>query len=123
MFLRLPGALCATLATQIAIAPYLQAASFIGIGDLPGGAFFSQAFGISSDGSTIVGQSESASGLQAFRWTEADGMVPLGYLEGGFFSTASCVSADGTVVVGSGTTGHKLEAFQWTVRSLSLIHI
>lgn len=52
---------------------------------------------ISNDGSTIVGLSEP----EAFRWTEATGMVGLGFLPGFMdFSTAECVSGDGNVVGG-----------------------
>ena len=32
--------------------------SFMGVGDLPGGAFESGAFDVSADGSTVVGESE-----------------------------------------------------------------
>jgi probable HAF family extracellular repeat protein len=74
-------------------------ADFIPLGDLPGGAFSSQARGVSADGSVVVGNSISASGLEAFRWTAAGGMIGLGDLPGSFGSGASSVSADGAVVV------------------------
>src|SRR5690606_24189691 len=44
---------------------------------------FSTANAISADGSVIVGWGNSANGNEAFRRTEADGMVGLGDLEGG----------------------------------------
>lgn len=70
-------------------------------GDLSGGGFHSQAFGVSADGSVVVGVSESASGGQAFRWTSGGGMIGLGDLPGGGFqSTAYDVSGDGSLVVG-----------------------
>jgi probable HAF family extracellular repeat protein len=94
------------------------AEGFFGLGDLSGGSSSSRAWGISADGSTIVGESSSASGTQAFRWTEAGGMVGLGDLAGGEFeSVAHGVSADGSVVVGSGrsaASGAGREAFRWT---------
>ena len=43
-------------------------ASFQGLGDLPGGSFYSTAYGVSADGSVVVGLSGSASGPEAFRW-------------------------------------------------------
>jgi probable HAF family extracellular repeat protein len=82
------------------------------LGFLPGvgDSSISRANGISSDGSTIVGQS----GLQAFRWTSADGMQRLRGLpvnsSGVGLSSANGLSADGSVVVGSHNNG----AFRWT---------
>ena len=60
------------------------ALSFTGLGDLTGGSFQSRAYGVSSDGSVVVGGSSSTSGTEAFRWTSS-GMVGLGDLPGGFF--------------------------------------
>ena len=63
----------------------------------------------------VVGNCRSASGTEAFRWTEATGMVGLGDLPGGdFYSTAYGVSADGSVVVGRGRSASGVEAFRWT---------
>ncbi len=81
--------------------------SFQGLGDLPGGTYGSWAYGVSADGSVVVGVSRSGNGTEAFRWTQ-DGMVGLG------FSSASAVSADGSVVVGQGRSGNGPEAFRWT---------
>jgi uncharacterized membrane protein len=41
----------------------------VGLGDLPGGEFFSHGAGVSADGSVVVGGGTSASGFEAFRWT------------------------------------------------------
>ena len=54
----------------------------VGLGDLPGGTFISPAHGVSSDGSVVVGFSNSALGQEAFRWTSGGGMVGLGDLPG-----------------------------------------
>jgi probable HAF family extracellular repeat protein len=87
----------------------------IGLGDLPGGTFSSQAHDVSADGSIVIGISNSASGPEAFRWTSSGGMVGLGDLPGGSFSsTAYGVSADGSVVVGTGNSASGPEAFRWT---------
>lgn len=84
---------------------WTAAEGMVGLGDLPGGAFDSEAYGISADGLTIVGHGEIAfSSWNAFRWTEDGGMVDLG---DGY---ATDVSADGSVVVGSNDVG----AFLWT---------
>ena len=73
-----------------------------GLGWIEGGNFSGQqARGVSTDGSVIVGFSDSAEGAQAFRWTADLGMVGLGDLDGGsFVSRAYGVSGDGSVVVG-----------------------
>jgi probable HAF family extracellular repeat protein len=85
-----------------------------GLGDLEGGLFFSEAFGVSSDGSVVVGYSISESGDEAFRWT-AGGMRGLGDLPGGVFSSvARAVSGDGLVVVGESFSSLGGEAFRWT---------
>jgi probable HAF family extracellular repeat protein len=88
----------------------------IGLWDLPGSGFFSFSHGVSEDGSVVVGISNSASGFEAFRWTQADGMVGLGFLAGGVESEAFGVSADGSVIVGTGTTmdpRSEVRAFVW----------
>lgn len=63
----------------------IHAASFQGLGDLTGGAVLSRAYGTSNDGSIVGGESNSSSGLEAFRWTPGGGMVGLGDLAGGSF--------------------------------------
>jgi len=86
----------------------------VGLGDLPGGTVGSSAKGVSADGSVVVGQSDSASGEEAFRWTSTGGMVALGDLPGGSFdSSAHGVSADGSVVLGYGNSASGREAFIW----------
>ncbi len=85
------------------------------LGDLPGGTFSSFTNGISADGSTVLGNSDSTLGRQAFRWTAQTGMVGLGDFAGGIFnSTATSASSDGAIVVGSGNNDLGVEAFRWT---------
>ena len=55
------------------------------------------AFGVSADGSVVVGQALNAAQWRAFRWTESGGRQDLGPL-GGTQAGASGVSADGSVV-------------------------
>ncbi len=77
---------------------------FMGLGDLMGGAQSSAGYAVTPDGAYVVGRSISASGGEAFRWTQVGGMVGLGDLSGGQFSSyALDISADGTVVVGQGS--------------------
>ncbi len=93
---------------------WAQATGMVGLGDLPGGLFYSDASGVSADGSVVVGVSEGANGWEAFRWTQATGMVGLGDLAGGSFDSAAWgVSADGSVVVGDGNSANGQEAFIW----------
>jgi probable HAF family extracellular repeat protein len=89
-----------------------------GLGDLPGGDFYSAAYGVSADGTVVVGDSTAALGGEAFRWTRAGGMVGLGDLPGGDFSSrAYGVSGDGTVVVGESTSASgNTAAFRWTAQ-------
>jgi probable HAF family extracellular repeat protein len=84
------------------------------LGTLPGGGW-SWAYGVSADGSVVVGWAENAAGYRrAFRWTAARGMQDLGTLGGGE-SEAWGVSADGSVVVGSAqNAAGDRRAFRWT---------
>jgi probable HAF family extracellular repeat protein len=86
------------------------------LGFLPGGeGLQSQAYGVSADGSVVVGYSRSVEGNQAFRWTKSGGLEGLGDLPGGLFgSFAFAVSADGSVAVGESWAASGGEAFRWT---------
>jgi probable HAF family extracellular repeat protein len=105
--------------------PAETAPMFMGLGDLPGGIFNSQALAVSADGSTVVGRGSTAdatSGFtEAFRWTQTGGMVGLGLLPVdldpnlfGRGSNAYAVTADGSTVVGWSETGPSVEGFRWT---------
>lgn len=76
------------------------------------------AYGISGDGSTVVGSSSSTAGMRAFAWTSGGGMVNLGYLagsgSGGSSSVANDASQNGSVVVGTSGSGATSRAFKWT---------
>src|SRR5512134_1187222 len=66
--------ICATWATANA------ADGFQSLGLLNGGSY-SEAYGVSADGSVVVGEStDSTAKRRAFRWTAAGGMQPLGLL-------------------------------------------
>jgi probable HAF family extracellular repeat protein len=87
--------------------------SFVGLGDLPGSAFYSAAHGVSADGTAAVGYSATDLGWEAFRWTPAGGMVSIGIL-GGNESYAFATSANGSVVVGtSDIDDFNTIAFRW----------
>lgn len=85
-----------------------------GLGYKPG-YIASTAYGISGDGSVVVGYDRSSAGqVQAFRWTQSGGMTGLGYLNGGNYSSAAAVSGNGSVIVGEAGTGSGFRAFRWT---------
>jgi len=104
---------------------WTPASGMVGMGDFPDGIFHSGAYGVSADGSVIVGNGTSDSGGEAFRWEAgpvnceagqmnceagqtslaAGQMTGLGDLEGGEFESGAWdVSGDGSVIVGSGTS-------------------
>lgn len=105
--------LLAMLVTQTTVC---HAATFQGLGDLPGGNFESDAYGVSADGSVVSGTGYAASGLQAYRWTSGTGMVGLGNLPDSLNNNFGFgVSNDGSVVVGYGfAPGLGAEAYRWT---------
>ena len=83
----------------------------VGLGDLAGGSFNSRAYGVSADGSAVVGRGSSASGTEAFVWDETNGMRGLMQvlmdqgidMTGWSLTEARGVSADGLTIVGYGT--------------------
>ena len=79
------------------------------------GGSWSEAWGVSADGSVVVGGASNAAGQRrAFRWTASGGMQDLGTLPGGRASAAYGVSADGSVVVGwADNAAGRSRAFRW----------
>jgi len=93
------------LAIITSATPLLMASGpfFKGLGDLPGGEFYSRANSISSDGNTVVGVSKSQNQNQSFVWTEDSNMFNLGDVSGSYFKGhAIDVSADGSAIIGLG---------------------
>jgi len=87
----------------------------VGLGFLPTG-FSSFAYGISADGSTIVGRGSTSSSFGVgFRWTSG-GMANLGSLPGGNESIAFGASSDGSVIAGASfsTATSSDEPVRWT---------
>jgi uncharacterized membrane protein len=77
----------------------------------------SYAYGVSGDGSVVVGHGEFTQGGQpfgqAFRWTESTGLQFLGTLHpGSRISDAKGISRDGSTIVGYSDAGAP-EAFVW----------
>jgi probable HAF family extracellular repeat protein len=95
------------------------------LGDFSGGAFASEARAVSADGTVVVGYGSTAAGREAFRWTEATGLVSLGDLDGGGVdSVAQAISADGSTIVGVGRPAPGVQhAFVWdAVHGLRDLH-
>lgn len=98
-----------------------HARSFNGLGELAGGDFYSSAYGVSDDGSVIVGSSIPTNQEQhAVRWT--GGVIQdLGLLHfpgyGTEFSYAMDASLDGAVVVGASYRDSMQYPVRWTAES------
>jgi probable HAF family extracellular repeat protein len=76
----------------------------------------SLAYGISDDGSTVVGSSEDPYvRTRGFRWTADEGMIDLGTLrsDDNGWSWAYDTSADGRMVVGSSSSEGDILGFVW----------
>jgi len=98
------GAVLAAVATRAR-----GAASFHGVGGLPGAETVSGLWGVSADGRVAVGEALDADGHgRAVYWTDRDGLVVIGG-EGGH-SVATDASADGSVIVGT----DRDRVFRWT---------
>lgn len=91
----------------------LADSEFTGTGDLPGGDDYSQPYGISGDGQTVVGWSGETVDYLAFRWTPGGGIESLGDLAGGsFFGEAFDANFDGSVIVGDADSVSGSQAFR-----------
>jgi probable HAF family extracellular repeat protein len=108
---RFKALLSACVLSLIATAGWSQSLTWLGT--LPGGGR-SEAYGVSADGSVVVGGAYNAAGqFRAFRWQNGV-MQDLGTL-GGNESEAWGVSADGAVVVGwAEDAARQKRAFRWT---------
>jgi probable HAF family extracellular repeat protein len=109
----------------------------VGIGDLPGGSFYSQAYAVSGNGNAIVGTSSAGAGSEAFLWNPTVGMVKLydALLDTGADLTGWSkldigldISTEGNAIVGYGQHNGRTEAFiarnpnpgGWSVYSASI---
>ncbi|WP_281241660.1 autotransporter domain-containing protein [Lutimaribacter saemankumensis] len=110
------------LAGIVAVPPVAaEEYSFDGLGFLGSTSPYSYPWGVSDDGSTIVGESRnSSSQTEAFRWSAGSGMQGLGFLSGSLSpnSRAFDISGDGSVIVGDSINASgQFEAFRWTAGS------
>jgi probable HAF family extracellular repeat protein len=88
------------------------AAGMEGLGDLPGGAFNSQALDVSADGVVVVGWGTTDQGQEAFIWDPGDRMRLLRQVlaedglekevAGWLLQSATGISADGRTICGDG---------------------
>ena len=98
---------------------WTETGGMIGLGDLPGGIFFSGATGVSDDGSIVVGNGDNGINSAAFIWDRAHGMRDLRAvlaasgvdMSGWYLRSAMSISADGTTIVGDGFHGERVEGW------------
>jgi probable HAF family extracellular repeat protein len=87
---------------NLASADAAPTASFIPLGDFPGGNYYSEASDISSDGSVVAGSSDPANiDAEAFRWTEQTGLFGLGTSLSVRGTAGGAISGDGSVLAGN----------------------
>lgn len=93
----------------------------VDLGTPPNGGPNSRAFGVSIDGTVIVGDADFPAGAftrkGAFRWT---GGSFTDLIPGTTPSLATAVSADGTVIVGQVGTSTASSAFRWTTQNSTM---
>jgi uncharacterized membrane protein len=89
----------------VLVAGYWKNGVWTSIGGLPGvqpfeSELYSHAYGVSADGSTIVGMGGYPNyTVEAFYWRIGEGVVPLGQ-DGNFNSRANDANADGSIIAG-----------------------
>jgi uncharacterized membrane protein len=91
---------------------WTPAAGLVPLGSLPGGSGYCYVTGMSASGGTLVGNCDSAAGLQAFVWTPAHGLQSLAdvlansyHLDvAGWKLTNPRISADGQTIAGDGVS-------------------
>lgn len=114
--------LCVVFLTAVAATGFARTPEFQGLGFLPGGGSYSRAYGVSGDGSVVVGEAKSGPAASArcwpFLWTQATGMVGLADAYGNPHNgLAKNASADGSVIVGFFDSDQGYEAFRWTAET------
>jgi probable HAF family extracellular repeat protein len=93
--------------------------------DVPDGAIYSNALGVSEDGVVIVGQVNFSSGSE--QWAEAvrwrDGVMErLGDVaRGGSKGAAKDVTPDGSIIIGNGAGATRDQAFRWENGVMTLL--
>lgn len=91
------ASVCVAIALATADSLHAEQPFFMGLGDLPGGEFFSQPWDISADGSVVTGVSRTAAvDRQAFRWTLETGMTALPGMTG---ANSMRISGDGSTII------------------------
>lgn len=89
---------------------WTESGGMVGLGFLSGGGNYSIVLGLSDDGTRLAGASDSAEGIQAYLWTEAEGMRSVrdvlvndyGVDLAGWTLLAATLSADGQTLTGRG---------------------
>ncbi|MGV8997964.1 MAG: autotransporter domain-containing protein [Parvibaculaceae bacterium] len=84
---------------------------------------YSVAYGISADGSTVVGASDPGA-TSGYYWNTIEGMVGLEALTGApgdCAAAANAASADGSVIVGYGSDGSTDQAVRWDSGVISVL--
>jgi probable HAF family extracellular repeat protein len=78
------------------------------LGHLQGGSW-TVARGVSGDGEVVVGFGDTATGVAAYRWTEASGLETIGA------TWANNISRDGSTIVGTTIlSAEERQAYRWT---------
>ncbi|MEK6642510.1 MAG: protein kinase [Planctomycetota bacterium] len=99
---------------------WTEGSGMVGLGDSPGGCFYSNGSAITADGNEVFGGSiifVNNNNYTSFRWTSATGMVDLGYyqgISGDEANSIKAVSSDGTIRAGDSAGGHM---FRWTAQA------
>jgi probable HAF family extracellular repeat protein len=102
--------------------PNASVGSSLDLDDLPGGADFSEAYGINSFGQ-VAGDGVAASGVRAFLWTPSTpngsvgAMIDLGDLPGGIDSSAARHVNSFGQVLGTSWNAIGMRTFLWTPTS------
>jgi len=91
----------------------------VGLRDVGNTTYAGVAYGLSPNGTTVVGQITNVitEETSAYKWTQADGLILLGYLgtqTGSYWSSSYGASYDGSIIVGRSTGSNGNEAFLWT---------
>ncbi|MEO8195298.1 MAG: PEP-CTERM sorting domain-containing protein [Thermoanaerobaculia bacterium] len=92
---------------------WTRSEGMVGLGDLPGPFFDSQATDVSADGSIVLGIASGMEGVTSFRWTAVTGMVDLGRPPGTGGSILLGASADGSVAIGDSPLAGDVVPILW----------
>jgi hypothetical protein len=90
---------------------WTQTGGMVGLGDLPGGIFDSNATGVSANGQFVFGGSSIDHGREGCLWTSANGMQGLGYFNSDYPDSTPSAASNSGIIVGTSLLSREIAGY------------